>query len=226
MLATTLYRSGGGASVPAIALVAHTKVTPAGNSGGTSPAIITTGANLIVLGVAYANSHTVTISDSKGNTYTALNTATTTAQVGLLYYCLNPIVGSGHTFTIGTSSSQQSMCIAAFSGVKTASAFDQQNANTSLVAGTTVQPGSVTPSVANSLVVTMHSAAFIDLGGGVSVDSGFSQTDYVPLVASTSYGTSLAYLVQGAAAAINPTWTDSVSNSFKVATIATFKPGT
>lgn len=208
----------------AIALVSNTKVTPAGNSGGTSPGINTTGANLIILAVTWAITHSFTVSDSKGNTYTGLNIASTAGQNSQLFYCLNPTVGAGHTFTISGAGSLQSMCIEAFSGVKISGAFDQQNTNTNTSAGTTIQTGSVTASAAGCLLVTVHGTNFTDAGGGISIDNSFVLTDYVPLSPGTYYGTGMAYLVQGAASAINPTWTDSVSNSTKAACIASFLP--
>lgn len=214
--------------MPDIALVAHTKVTPAGNSGGTSPAITTTGANLIVLATTITAAATASVSDSKSNTWTALTAAAAgVSQKSQIFYCLNPTVGTGHTFTVNNSGGFESMCIAAFSGAKSSSAFDQQNTNAiDVPGGTTIQPGAVTPTVNKSLIVTTFGTAFVDAGAGVSINGGFNVIDYVPLSAGTYFGTALAYLVQNVAAQANPTWTASVSGNSLTATIATFKPGT
>lgn len=205
----------------AIALVSHTLLTPGGNSGGTTPAIVTTGANLIVLSIATSVGRTPTsfISDSKSNTYTlSTNSAAGSNQNSWLYYCLNPTVGSGHTFTYSESTALENMCVAAFSGVKASAATDQINHNQGT--GTTLAPGSITPSAASSLIVTSLATALV--GSSVSIDTGFTVTDYSPLIASNAYGAGLAYLVQGAAAAINPTWTVNTSVTL-AGCIANFK---
>lgn len=214
--------SSGGGGAPAIALVANTKITPAGQNGGTSPAINTTGASLIVLGITASNGVTPTpaISDSKGNTYTLLTNATAASnQNSWLYYCSNPTVGTGHTFTFNLSGGLDNMVVAAFSGVKTSAATDQINHNQGT--GTTLKPGAITPSVDNCLIVTTLSTALV--GSSVSIDLGYTTTDYSALVASNAYGVGLAYLVQGAKAATDPTWTVNTSVTL-AACIASFKP--
>lgn len=230
MLATTLTLRGGGAGGPVLpALVAHTNLTPAGSSGGTTPAIITTTANLIVVNLAIAIGATPSLSDSKSNSWTLINTAASSgAERSSLYYCLNPIVGTGHTFTLNNAVQFESMCVAAFSGVKATLALDQNHTGVQEGSGTTVQPGSITPSVANSLIVCGLGTAFSASGAVISINGAFSPVlESVPFSAGTYYGSNLAYMIQGAAAAVNPTWTSTTTlgagNSL-CSGIASFKP--
>lgn len=211
----------------AIALVVSTNLVPSGASGGTTPAIDTTGSNLIVIGVAISIAPLITtgLSDSNGNTWTLINQATSVAaQKAALLYCLNPTVGAGHTFTLSLGATFGSMCVYAFSGVKTSAALDQQNTNVVAGSGTTIQPGSVTPTANGSLIVTELATAYGSNGATISIDSGFATPNNVPFSLGTYYGSALSYLVQGAAGAVNPTWTSSAAGNPFCAAIATFLP--
>ena len=119
----------------AIGVVASTGKAGTQN-GVTSNAIDTTGANLIVLAVSYYGGLGNTliageVSDSKGNTWTALtNRGSNNAGNVRLFYCSNPTVGSGHTFTAsdsGGGGTYPSLFAIALSGAKTSSPFDLEN---------------------------------------------------------------------------------------------------
>lgn len=180
-------------------------------SGGsyTSSAIDTTGANLIVVAVSRFSgiSTVIGLSDSKGNSYTAL-TPQTNSDSGReqLFYCINPIVGTGHTFTWSTLLTFSSLVAAAFSG--TSFSFESESGSASSGQVGSIQPGSLTPSQDGSLVVSG-----IGLRGGnatgqtPSVNSGFSSVNYQTGVDSQCLGGGLGYLVQSTAGAVNPTWT-------------------
>ena len=206
----------------AIALVTHTAV--AGNpSGATTGSINTTGANLIVFCIASYISSTLSISDSKGNTWSTLtrywNAATENVSI-LIAYCYGPSVGSGHTFSVSGGSSYASIAVAAFSGAP-ASPLDQQNGSDASGSSSTVQPGSITPTQNNELIV---SAVGIDGNGNTpTVDSSISITDTAAWSGGNNFGISLGYRVQSAAAAINPTWTLSGSSPGMAPAIASFK---
>lgn len=198
-------------------LVSHT-IGTASPGPITTPGIDTTGATLIVIGLTQLNAVTFsTISDSNSNTWTPL-----TAQIGAsqpysqLFYCISPIVGPGHTFTAtGGAFIVGSIMVQAWKGGT--GTFDVQSGATGF--GTTLQTGSVTPSVNNSLIVTAlsvdNSPTSID-----SVSGGFAISD--SSIAQTPGG--MAWFVQGTAAAINPTWSWTSAGSDAAATIATFKP--
>src|SRR5690349_3343729 len=111
-------------------------VGPGGSGGSTTSAIDTTGADFIVVGVLYSQAHHPTVSDSKSNTWTAVGSAHDSSQEGVqLYFCHNPTVGSGHTFSALASSSFASPFVIAFSG-SDASPLDQQTGNQSAIAST------------------------------------------------------------------------------------------
>jgi hypothetical protein len=199
----------------AIALVNHTKVTPSGSSGGTSPAINTTGSNCIIIGQVRADTESAGVSDNQGNTYTAI-TFYHPSFIGVeLYYCISPTTSASHTFT--TSKQNSSMCIAAFSGVKTTSPLNIDIGASNNNSSTTIQPGSATPSEANELIITVFGSAHTST---VSIDSSFTITDQVAFVSGQSYGSALAYIVQGAASAVNPTWTATASGTIDAKAVA------
>lgn len=209
------------ASVPL--LVAHTFA--GSTNGATSPAIDTTGATLLVVGVSYLQSAAApTISDSKGNTWTAL-----TQRVGgnvhnsRLYYCENPTVGTGHTFTMTGTGSKALFGVQAFSGTKNAAVFDAENGGTSGVALTSKATGSVTPAANNSVLVALLGLD-LNIANVPAIDSGFTITDkQAPNAGSTGeIGFGMAYLIQGTAAAINPTWSWS-ANDYPTVHLAAFK---
>lgn len=204
----------------AIALVAN--VASATNSGGTtSGAIDTTGANLLVAVVSdYKATAAPAFTDSKGNTWTGLTAQQNSSQLsrGRIYYAVNPVVGSGHTFTYAATSIFASIYVAAFSGADTASPFDQENGAQNDGAAS-LATGSVTPSEANELVVAGFGATD---GGPFGINGGFTITDQLAYSGGNYFGGALAYLIQTSAAAANPTWTPA-ANAPMVAVIATFK---
>jgi hypothetical protein len=187
-------------------------------NGTTTGAIDTSGANLIVLAPAYyAPGAGLAISDSKANTWTALTERGARMR---FYYCLNPTVGAGHTFTVSGTGVYGSMTAAAFSGAA-ASPFDLENGAAS-VSGTTLQPGSITPSEGNELVISAGGDA---MDGTPTPDGGFTVVARAAFSGGVCFGSHLAYLVQTSAVAANPTWTYTPIGTGPeyVAMIASFK---
>ncbi len=104
----------------------------------------------------------------------------------------------------------------AFSGADTVVPFDQQNGVATPTTTTSYQPGSITPSENNEVIVTA-----ITSGGGVtsySIDSGFTISDQFDLSGGGHFPLGMAYLIQTSAAASNPTW--SWSNSLASAKLS------
>ena len=207
----------------AIALVNHVSAKSSAGGSITSSAINNTGATLLVAAMSYyvGSGGSSAISDSSGNTWTPLtlrsdNTANLRLQC---YYCANPTVSSSQTFTAtSTGSSFPAIAVASFSGVTTSTPFDQENGG-GVAASTTHQPGSITPTQSNELIITG-----IECNGSTanSIDSSYTITDSVAPVGGGNVGVALAYLVQGAASASNPTWTMSASDTAALE-IASFK---
>lgn len=191
-----------------------------GSTGGASTAIDTTGANLIVLSVSsYAGGTGLTVSDSKGNTWTPLTQKSGVNARCRLYYCASPVVGTGHTFSVTGTGIYPAFDALAFSGAA-ASPFDVENGATASGV-TSVQPGSVMPSANGELIVTgMCSDG--TFASGPSVDSGFTLDAWLGYTASVNMGGGGAYLVQTTAAAVNPTWSWSTARG-AVAVVAAFK---
>lgn len=199
----------------AYALIANAAAESTNSITATTAAIDTTGANLIVLAVNRAVG--VTPTDSKSNTWTSL-TSRGTDPFTTIWYVFNPTVGTGHTFAVSVGNSYPSIFVSAWSGAVT-SPFDAENGASSASAST-LQPGSITPSENNELVITVVGSTVE--GTTYSINGGFTITNQVDGADSLAYGGAMAYLIQTTAAAANPTWTLSGVRSCSAA-IACFK---
>lgn len=198
--------------------VAHvaSSVTGLGVNGGTTGSLDSTGANFGVGLIAYSNPSTPVLSDSKGNTPTMLTASEASYAGHKIGYFENPTVGSSHTGTIGGVSTFATLGFGWFSGVATSSSFDQENGATSSSL-TSIQPGSVTPSEDNELVVT----ACTCIGtANFAINGGFTSMGSVPISGGAYFGSIAAYLIQTTAAAANPTmsWDTSGNNAARIAT--------
>lgn len=213
---------GGPASVvapasPIVPVMEVTEGSPDGNTFTTANGN-STGATLLIVAVSFfIGAGDGVLTDAKGNTWVPLTGQNASTPYVRLYYCENPIVGSGHWFrwtAVGTNLG----CISAW-GFENAGAYDaRESGATGLVE--TLQPGSLTPSEPNCLV-------FIALGsqtnGGDSVNSGFTIGTRIPNTAN-HISLSAAWLVQEAAAAVNPTYATNLGFGQQMAVaMAVFK---
>lgn len=217
----------------AIALVSHLDwnengVDPSGN-------ISTVGATLLVMSIGQYDNVTAvapTISDSASNTWTlAVTIGGGSNQIQYIYYVANPATSATHNFTTfwsagGAYPSQQ---VTAWSGVATSSPLDQTSSswNSGAASAATIQPGSLTPSVNNCLIIT--SEGNFNSGGtgpSLTINESFTITNQDASVYGSYCGSGQAYLIQTTAAAVNPTWTlASTTNQFDyLALMAVFKP--
>lgn len=192
----------------------------AGNTITSSP-IDTTGADLIVIMSQLFNA-VPAITDSYGNTWTPLTERVCAGSLikGQLFYCHNPTVGAGHTFTSTGTGVYPSLCILALSGAAASTPFDVQNGASDLGLGLDAQDGSVTPSEDNEVVISGLVCGSVNTT--YSIDQGFTISDQVPWTTGACDGVALAYLIQTAAAAKNPTWTLGTDQN-KAVVLATFK---
>lgn len=193
-------------------LVAHTTI-PGSPTGGTSAAIDTTGANLIVWSISHITAFNPTYTDSKSNSWhqpvAAVRDGSNAVQLEWRYnYPGAIVVGSGHTFTIsgGGGNTFGSATITAWSGY-VGGVFDNPSAGTGNSSSATIQPGSITPSVDGCLVLMG-----VEVNGGTdgwtgSINGGFTLSDQVGFVSANNFGSMQAYLIQTSAAAANPTFT-------------------
>ncbi len=196
----------------AYSLVAHVGAKSTTGSGFTSGSINTSGADLLIVMVGNYSGTQPTLSDSVGgnsNTWVPLTRQDSgNSSSALIYYAKNATVGSGHTFTLTGNNSFASMEVQAWSGSDLTAPFDVQNGANESSNATTLQPGSVTPSNNGSLIVAgLCLRGFGTPGDTATVNSGFTDLDQQTGVSSQCLGSALAYLVQGTAGAVNPTWT-------------------
>lgn len=205
-----------------IALVSN--VTAAGLDGATSASIDTTGATLLVIAVSYGAA--ITVSDSKGNTWTALTESDVAPPKHRIYYAANPTVGTSHTFTVSGTSSAAAFSASAWSGVVTTSPFDTEQggvAGSATVAG--VGSSSLVPSVNNELIFA--SVGLQTSVSGFAANTGFTLVDHVNFSSGVNYGVGAVYQIQTTATTIpNSTvvsqWTGATGVAVRS---ATFKEG-
>ena len=199
-----------------------------GNSSATTSAINTTGANCLIMWIgAWRGTQpapSVAVSDSKGNTWTALNGSGNSTTDGCFFYCLNPTVGSGHTATVNNSvnANWACICLMSFSGVGSVDTPQSTSVSSALV--TSLATGSVTPNQANSLIVA--GLQYYDFGNsGIvpSINSGFTRVAELHLN-SQAPDTCVGYLIQSAAAAVNPTFSFGSTNPVATSAAAVFGP--
>lgn len=194
----------------AISLITSVKATPGANGGATG-SIDTTGATLLVVLIAdYRGGTGFSLSDSKGNSWTALTQQTTSGGlVGRcqIHYCVPTSVGSGHTFTYSGSGGYPIIMAMAFSGTHATTPFDAENGAVTTT-GTTIQPGSLTPSENNEVVVTVVSE---NNGTAPTIDSGYTVAQSGAASGGNNVAGGAAYIIQTTASATNPTWTIGAS---------------
>jgi hypothetical protein len=196
------------------ALVTSAKAN--GATGGTTGAVDTTGSKLLVIQAGFTGA--ATISDSKGNTWTAATLYSASLPNTRWYYCLSPTVGAGHTFTIAASVG--SIVVSAWSVTNTP-VFDSESAAGNS-AGAVFAPfgnASFTPGAANCLLIGGGSFPNPGYSSGYAAGSGWTLIDVNNYVGGTSYGSSQAYKIQTTATAV-PTsehvtdWTGATAVSF------------
>lgn len=190
-----------------------------GVSGGNTT-LNTSAATLLIVVLDYYKAGGRNLTDSNSNSWTevALGVDASTNCASVMYYCENPTVGASHTFY--TTSQYCGLTIICVSGEATTS-YDVSNGRGGYDASpyTTFQPGSVTPSQNNSLVIT--SAYQAAPTGAVTTPSGY--TSIANWAFGTAYPGGVAYQIQTTATATNPTWGVSATSNV-AANIAVFKP--
>jgi len=182
------------------------QVSASNASAATTSGINTTGVNLIVIAVA-SYSILPTISDSYSNTWTQLTSTISSNSVRVrLYYCLNPTVGSGHTFSFLSSNTYTAINVLTFSG---ATGYDTE----STANGNSPLGPSVTPANNNSLIISVMGNLN---ASSVTVSGSFTKYD-VPYVYGVNVSCYAAYYIQPTAASISCTWTFTSPGATSVA---------
>lgn len=208
------------------ALIAASVTTITGPAT-TSAAVDTTGATLLVVCVSKsgATAAGAAISDSNGNTWHALANVANGAVNTCIFYAYDksggPLVTSAATtFTIGSPSTSGAIC-SAYSGTQTGSdPFDQQNSNTAATS-TTCPTGSITPTTDGQVVITSM-ATQVTATAPFTLNNSYVVNGFMMGAAGAVQAVGGGYIVQGSAAATNPTWTVGAAANI-AACIASFK---
>ncbi len=167
----------------AFSLLSSVSAAP-GDTGGTTAAIDTTGAKLLVMSIGRFNLGTV--SDSESNTWT-LARIVTQGNVKLeMWYVLNPVTNSSHTFTYsGGSSTVPGIAAAAYSST----GIFVDAIKTGVSTSTSIQSSALTPGRANSLLVY---AQGFEIGETQSIDEGFTIQEEIVWVNTVNIGIDFA----------------------------------
>lgn len=193
-----------------------------GTNGGTSSSFDSTGADTLFLVFGAIDADPNSISDSKGNTWTLVvdHDNGGSGFKTYLYRSDTPAtVGSGHTVTITNTTAFIAFSLEGMAGGKTTGIVDQTNSGEGIF-GSSVQPGSITPSEDNTVVIT--GCTTTNDGSISSIDGGFTLSNSVA-PGGTNVTSGVSYLIQTSAAAANPTWTLSGTVTRENAVIASFK---
>lgn len=136
-----------------------------------------------------------------------------------LFQCVPTTVGAGHTFTVTGNGTYPSISVAAFSGGTALP--DQAAAGVANLVSTT-PAGTVSPSVANALVIAAcatNSAVAVS-----SIDSSFTLYAHADAV-SGAFSSAIAYQIQTTPTTRSPIFSLAASPN-SVALVQSFKPGT
>ncbi len=206
----------------AIALLTETALGSVDGATVTTTGIVTTGASLIVVAVtSYFATTAPTLSDSQSNTPWLSLTAEDTPSIIRVqfHYFLAPSTSGSHTFTASGASSFPTVCVMAFSGTATSSAFDQENGGNNDTGAGTQSTGNVTPSANNELLVTVGSAS---VSASLTVDGYYTPGTEISYGPGQHFGGRMGYAVQTTATTKDATWSCSGAGNLSTA-IATFK---
>lgn len=195
--------------------------TTAGSSDAnsvTTSSINSSGATLIVVGVAINGNSPTAPTDNQGNTYTQAITVSSGIARSAIYYCVNPTTNSSHTFSYSQFNTTPTLFVNVFDGGT--STVDVTNSTNNTVS-TTIQPGSVTPTSDGQLFVTVLSN-FVAIADTYSINSSFTITQRREVANPNAQDGAIAYKIQTTGGAENPTWSHS-NTTTNGACIATFK---
>jgi hypothetical protein len=186
-----------------------------GSSGGTTPAINTTGSKLIVLAVA-GTSTVPTVSDSQSNSWTQASISRGSGPVVYFFYCITPTVNASHTFTV--SGSISAMVVGAYSATNTPSldTANDQGTSTGTTFATSGAAG-MTPSTNGCLITSAHCFPNPGFTSGWAAASGWTADDVQNYTGGTNYGVGMVHQIQTTATTIaantqTATWTGAAGN--------------
>jgi len=210
---------------PTWSFITHT-ASQGSPTGVTSSTFNSTGGTFVIVAIAPDSGGSgITVTDNKGNTYTALTKYSSAVPCVQLWYCANATVGAGHTVTVGGSNIYSGISVMVFNDSgSNATPADVDNGTNASSTNPLTAP-TTTPSVINCLVITAWGVW--ETGGAAnthSINSGYTLVDDTTFLAGNSYAIGFAYKIQTSIVATAPSWTDSGSINFSALAIASFKP--
>lgn len=183
-------------------LLGYITAASANSNSATTAGLDTSDSDLIVLAVGYdGGAGTPTVTDSKGNSWSPLTVRGTGSPTLCLYYCVNPTVGAGHTFSATLTSGKPTISALAFIGA-TNTPFDQEN-GTASTGNITAHTGSITPSEDGVMLVAVVVVTSTAAQNGRIDDGDFVRASEV-FASATNYYLATYCGVQQVAAAVNP----------------------
>ncbi len=195
-----------------------------GVNGGTSGNFTSSG-DLWVGAVSSYTATTVAVSDNKnGGNWTCGGAQTTTGLNHVqLCYRESPTTGSNTTVTLTGAATYPGIIFIGVTGSVGASAYDQ-NTSAKTDAGTTLKPGTITPSQADEIVFTnLASGASANADMTISGDS-FVKLSGFDFISGTNIAGAIGYVIQTSASATSSVeWASSTSTIGLSAAIASFK---
>lgn len=170
----------------------------------TAGSIDTTGASVILVFITdYNGNPASTISDNQSNSYgSPILAPSLSGSVRVqVWVKFSPTTNAAHTWTTGASAFAPSLAVLALTN--TAVSAVDQTISASATASATVQPGSITPSASNGIIITGYGSANIH----DSVSAPFSPVDGQIIVSGEHESLAMSFEIQTTATARNPTWT-------------------
>lgn len=190
----------------AIAVLDHVIAGSVGSGSVTTGGINASGATILVGAVIGLNSPPslgVTTSNSNAISYLTLQSHASGLALRL-FFTASGSYTNGMTVSVANSAwSFLSVAVLALSGVAS-TPLDQQNGTTTGTDGTSLQPGSITPGEDNEIIVAAVTTSSTETA--FSINGGFTIADQFDLSGGNHFSLGLAYLIQTTAAAANPTW--------------------
>ena len=192
---------------------------------GTTSGFDSTGASLLVVVVTFYGQvgNPNLISDTYGNTWrTAFLASGNSSVCGIaVFYCQAPNTGPEHTVTIGGSSLLVTTVMTGFTGSDTSQDYDQIN-HANGTGSDPVQPGAVTPSADNELILSVCSLVN---NGTPTIAGPLTALVVSPRTDGSRFGMLLGYEIQTAAAPRNPAFSNGAPDNRDFSMVVTFKAG-
>ncbi len=174
----------------------------------TSSQIDTSGATCLIA-MLVAGNGSLTLSDSESNTYGTPDISDTQGSIQYkIWVIFSPTTSATHDWITGGSAFGPGLMVLLLSGTALSGPVTQSITNHA-TGVSSLQPGSITPSVANTIIVTWETGT--DLAA--SIDAPFDFDGHLSIT-GTHFGGTLAFEIQAPGpTARNPTWTVGFSSN-------------